>query len=143
MWETTLPHPCADSARCRQVSTTTDSVHGIFIMTLDDLDDHYLRDAVIMISGFSRVVLCLPFHTPSRYQFNRQSLLLVYGLFSNYAEGCLLDRARFACISPQLSWRSCVKYFRKTQNVTPQPWIQPHNWKHLSTNGSAFIRGYM
>ena len=91
----------------------------------------------------SRVVLCLPFHTPSRYQFNRQSLLLVYGLFSNYAEGCLLDRARFACISPQLSWRSCVKYFRKTQNVTPQPWIQPHNWKHLSTNGSAFIRGYM
>ena len=49
-----------------------------------------------LISGFSWVLLCLPFHTLSRYQLNRQGLLLVCRLFSNYAEGCSFDRARSA-----------------------------------------------
>ena len=44
--KTTLPHPYADSERCRQVNTETDSVRGILITTLNDLDDHCLRDSI-------------------------------------------------------------------------------------------------
>ena len=101
--KTTLPHPYADSERCRQVNTETDSVRGILITTLNDLDDHCLRDAIRADLRIFLSIVCLPFHTLSRYKLNRQGLLLVYRLFSNYAEGCSFDRARYACIRPHLS----------------------------------------
>ena len=104
--KTTLLHPYADSERCRQVNTETDSVRSILITTLNEFDDHCCEMLYRLISGFSWVLLCLPFRTLSRYQLNRQGLLLVYRLFSNYAEGCWLDRARSACIRSQLSWSS-------------------------------------
>ena len=101
--KTTLLHPYADSERCRQVNTETDSVRGILITTLNDLDDHCLRDALQADLRIFLSIVCLPFHTLSRYKLNRQGLLLVYRLFSNYAEGCSFDRARSACIRPHLS----------------------------------------
>ena len=44
--KTTLLHPYADSERCRQVNTETDSVRSILITTLNEFDDHCLRDAL-------------------------------------------------------------------------------------------------
>ena len=44
--KTTLLHPYANSERCRQVNTETDSVRSILITTLNEFDDHCLRDAL-------------------------------------------------------------------------------------------------
>ena len=43
--KTTLLHPYANSERCRQIKTETDSVRSILITTLNEFDD-CLRDAL-------------------------------------------------------------------------------------------------
>ena len=43
--KTTLLHPYANSERCRQVNTETDSVRSILITTLNEFDD-CLRDVL-------------------------------------------------------------------------------------------------
>ena len=43
--KTTLLHPYANSERCRQINTETDSVRSILITTLNEFDD-CLRDAL-------------------------------------------------------------------------------------------------